>query len=223
MPYAGAVSPASRIRRRRPTAPLYVEILVRAPLERVWELTQDPTAHVRWDARFTAILPTRERADGSQEFRYELDLRLHTIRGTGISKGTRTARGGERTSALVFDSDDRLSPLGAGRGYWRYIPTAEGVRFLTGYDYAPGWGILGKLLDPLVIRPFIWWLTARSLDRLRLWAESGIIPEETTWWRALPPGRRVRPRAGRCLSRPVSRRRADVMDDAPVSLGEISR
>ncbi|GAA1545323.1 hypothetical protein GCM10009803_26630 [Microbacterium ginsengiterrae] len=223
MAYAGAVSSAFRTRRRGAAAPLYVEILVRAPLDRVWQLTQDPVAHARWDARFTAIVPTRVRDDGAEEFRYELDLGLHTIRGTGVSKGTRTARGGERTSALVFDSDDPLSPLGAGRGYWRYIPTEDGVRFLTGYDYAPGWGILGRVLDPLLIRPFVWWLTARSFDRLRLWAESGILPEETTWWRSLRRGRRGRPRARNCLARPASRERATVMDDAPATLAEIAR
>ncbi|MGO2112223.1 MAG: hypothetical protein ACTH31_11475 [Pseudoclavibacter sp.] len=91
---------------------LYVETLIDAPLDEVWRLTQDPLLHPRWDARFTAIIPTRVRDDGAQEFRYELDLGLHTIRGTGVSLGERRAAGGQRTSALLFDTDDRLSPLG---------------------------------------------------------------------------------------------------------------
>ena len=209
------------IRARRERA-LYVEITIRAPLETVWDLTQDPQRHVRWDARFSAIRPVRTRPDGAQEFEYDRGLGLHTIRGTGVSLGTRHGRAGERTSALVFDSADPLSPLRRGRGYWRYIPTADGVRFLTGYDYEPGWGSLGRALDPLLVRPFVWWLTARSFDRLRLWAEAGIAPEQTTWWRALLPGRRPRPRARHCLSRPTQRARG-VMQDAPASLAEIER
>lgn len=196
---------------------------MRAPIDRVWELTQTPGAHVRWDGRFTSIVPTRVRDDGAQEFRYELDLGIHAIRGTGVSKGTRTGAGGERTSALVFDTADRLSPLGRGRGYWRYIPVDGGVRFVTGYDYAPGWGRLGRFLDPLIIRPFVWWLTARSFDRLRLWAEQGTAPEHTRWWLSLIPGRRPRARARRCLSRPPLPTTAGIMADAPTTLAELDR
>lgn len=216
------ISPQRTLRapRRRDDA-VYVEILIRAPLERIWELTQTPDEHVRWDGRFSAITPTGVRENGAQEFRYELDLKLHLIRGTGVSLGERAGRNGERTSALAFDTADRLSPLGAGRGYWRYIPTPEGVRFLTGYDYAPGWGLLGRILDPLVTRRFVWWLTAWSFDRLRLWAEEGIPPEDTGWWRSLRPGRRPRARARRCLKRPAVTDRT-IMQAAPHSLNEIS-
>jgi len=198
---------------------LYVEILIQAPLDTVWRLTQDPVAHVRWDARFTAIRPVRLRPDGAQEFDYELDLVVHTIRGTGVSLGTREGPRGERTSALVFDSDDRVSPLQAGRGYWRYLPTESGVRFITGYDYEPGWGRLGRILDRLVIRRFVWWLTARSFDRLRIWAESDVAPERLSGWRSLRSGG---PRARRCLSRPPQRSRRTIMQDAPDSLEVIS-
>ncbi|MCK2037361.1 SRPBCC family protein [Microbacterium sp. SSW1-49] len=198
---------------------LYVEILIRAPLETVWRLTQDPDSHVRWDARFTAIRPLHRRPDGAQEFDYELDLRVHTIRGTGVSLGTRESPRGERTSALVFDSADRLSPLQAGRGYWRYIPADGGVRFITGYDYTPGWGRLGRILDRMVIRRFVWWLTARSFDRLRMWAEDDIDPERLSGWRSL---RRRGPRARRCRSRPPHRRERTIMQDAPDSLEVIS-
>jgi hypothetical protein len=210
----------TRVRRR--DRALYVEIVIRAPIERVWELTQTPEHHVRWDGRFTSIRPTRLREDGAQEFAYELDLGVHTIRGTGVSRGERRGRAGERTSALVFDTADRLSPLGSGRGYWRYVPTAEGVRFLTGYDYTPGWGRIGRLVDPVLTRPFVWWLTAWSFDRLRLWAEADVLPEQTSWRRALVPGRRPRARARRCLSRPARPQKRGIMQDAPPSLSGLS-
>ena len=183
---------------------LYVEIFIRAPLERVWELTQDPELHARWDGRFSRIVPTGTRADGSTEFRYELGLAgLHTIRGEGVSRGEKRAAGGERTSALVFSTTDWVSPLADGRGYWRYVPEPGGVRFITGYDYRPGWGVAGRVLDPLVTRRFVWWLTAWSFDRLRLWAEEGIEPERVGWWRGLVGG--IRARARHCAAYPTAR------------------
>ncbi|WBL19562.1 hypothetical protein [Citricoccus sp. NR2] len=128
----------ARRRRRRPRdRALYIETTIRAPMETLWELTQDLVQHARWDARFSAIVPTELRENGAQEFRYSLAFGPIRITGTGVSLGERRSARGERTSALVFEPDDRLSPLGAGRGYWRYIPTDDGVRFLTGYDYVP--------------------------------------------------------------------------------------
>lgn len=227
------MSSRSDSRRRGKDRALYVEILIRAPMERVWELTQDPELHARWDARFSTILPLGRRDDGAQRFSYELDLGVHTIRGTGISLGEKYAASGVRTSALLFDTDDPFSPLGAGRGYWRYVPHPEGVRFLTGYDYRPGWGPLGRVLDPLITRRFVWWLTAWSFDRLRIWAEHGIQPDRVGWWRGWFGG--VRARARNCLARPemtggghravrgVGCGDARIMDDAPPELARIER
>ncbi|MDF2498439.1 MAG: hypothetical protein K0Q86_2071 [Arthrobacter koreensis] len=152
---------------------VYVEIPVRAPLERLWELTQDPQNHPRWDLRFTAIIPAPGTAP--QEFRYEFRLPLHTIHGTGASLGTRGQ--GKATSVLKFTTRDVLSPIGPGAGYWRYVPGPDGIRFITGYHFSPGWGPLGRWLDAPLIRPALGWATAWSFDRLRLWAEDGIPPE----------------------------------------------
>lgn len=179
-------------------APIHVEVLVRADLDRVWELTQDPARHSRWDARFSRITPVEDLDDGGYRFRYELRLPGRTLRGTGTSLGERWSDSGARTSTLRFAPDDRWSPLGAGRGYWRYVPTPDGVLFLTGYDYAPGWG---RLAD-VVVRPFVGWLTAWSFDRLRIWAETGVPPERWPWWTVLQVWRADRPRAARCGRRP---------------------
>jgi len=197
--------------------PLYVEILIRAPMERVWELTQNTDQHPRWDARFSAIIPTGLRDDGAQTFRYELDLGIHTIRGTGVSLGEKAQAGGARTSTLLFDTDDRLSPLGEGRGYWRYVPHPEGVRFITGYDYEPGYGAIGRVLDRLIIRRIVWRMTAWSFDRLRLWAEGATEPERIRWWRFGGP----RARARNCLSAPAGRSTRHVMGEAPETLARI--
>lgn len=196
------------------TRGIYVRIVVGVPLDRVWELTQDPVEHVRWDLRFSRITPIEQLPSGGYRFRYERRLPGHTIHGTGTSIGERHRPDGTRTSALRFDTDDRLSPLGDGRGYWRYEPSPDGETtvFTTGYDYTPGWG---RLLDRLVMRRFIGWMTAWSFDRLRIWAETGVAPERWHPAGALAFWRRDRPRAARCERTPPSR---DAMADAPATL-----
>lgn len=192
--------------------PVYVEILIDADLDRVWQLTQDPSLHSRWDLRFSRIVPTGDLAAGGYRFDYERSLPFHTIRGTGTSLGERRRPDGTRTSALRFSTGDRLSPLGAGRGYWRYVPTGSAVTFITGYDYAPGWG---RVLDRLVLRRLIGWMTAWSFDRLRIWAETGTPPERWPVASVLLFWMPGRPRASRCLRTPA---RGRAMDAAPATL-----
>ena len=180
---------------------IYVEIVVRADPDTVWRLTQDPTEHARWDLRFSAIVPEAELVGGGYRFRYERSLGVRTIRGTGTSIGERMHADGTSTSALRFDTDDPWSPLRGGRGYWRYVPTPDGVRFITGYDYDPGFG---RLADR-VIRPIVRWMTAWSFDRLRIWAEQGVEPERWPVASMLSVWRRDRPRASRCRTTPPER------------------
>ena len=188
---------------------------MRTDLETLWRLTQEPAEHPRWDLRFSSITPTTALDSGGARFVYERRMPLHTIRGTGTSLGERHRPDGTRTSALRFTTADRLSPLGDGRGYWRYVPTDDGVRFITGYDYEPGWG---AFVDRLFMRRLIGWMTAWSFDRLRIWAETGVEPERwpvasAAWfWRA------GRPRASRTLRRSPHR---DVMGGAPRTLDRL--
>lgn len=205
---------------RRASRALYVEIDIAAPIELVWQLTQDPAQHTRWDARFSRIIPTTLREDGAQQFRYELDaLPLVTIRGTGVSAGERFGAAGSRTSALTFESDGWFSPLRSGRGYWRYVPTAEGVRFITGYDYTPGFGAVGRVLDRLIVRRMVWWITAWSFDRLRQWAEAGTVPERIGPLRGWFGGPRAR--ASACRSAPEGRTTRPSMREAPELLARL--
>jgi hypothetical protein len=155
---------------------IYVEVGIRSSMERLWTLSQDPELHPRWDLRFSRIIPTGRDAEGFRRFRYEFLLPLHTIKGTGTSLGHRQRADGQATSVLKFSTDDVLSPIGPGSGYWRYIPTDQGIRFITGYNYQPGLGRLGKILDGTLIRPALGWATALSFDRLRLWAEADLDP-----------------------------------------------
>ncbi|MFI2257958.1 hypothetical protein [Streptomyces tubercidicus] len=159
---------------------LYVEARIRAGIDEVWDRSQLPDRHQRWDLRFTEIdyLPC---APGEpQRFRYATRvLPLLTVDGTGVSAGERNRPDGTRTSALRFSSAHPLSLIEEGRGYWRYIPDGEELRFLTGYDYRPRWGRFGRLVDALLFRPLMGWATAWSFDRLRLWCERGISPERS--------------------------------------------
>jgi hypothetical protein len=215
---------------------LYVETLIRADGDELWRLTQEPGEHQRWDLRFTRIeyLPRAIR-DDRQRFRYSVKLLPGLwITGAGACAGERIRPDGTKTSVLRFASSQRLSLIRSGTGYWRYVPADAGIRFLTGYDYQPGWGWFGELADRL-FRPVMGWATAWSFDRLRLWVEDGIPPEQSlrlwvlhTGLRAvvcaaawlltqelvatlltlaivrLPPPRSV-PSARRCLRRPPDR------------------
>jgi hypothetical protein len=194
---------------------IYVEILIRADLDTVWQRTQDPAAHARWDVRFSAIRPTSAPGVEPVTFDYERRVAWHTVRGTGTSIGERTRPDGTRTSALRFQTSDPLSPLRSGRGYWRYIPEPGGIRFITGYDYDPGWG---RVADAL-FRPLLGWATAWSFDRLRRWIEDGVAPERRPLRSALWFWQADRPRASRCRRIP---RRAHAMDDAPSTLAGLA-
>lgn len=193
---------------------IYVETTIRATLDEVWTATQDPRQHVRWDIRFSRITPTTQTAAGAARFVYERHTPVHTIRGHGVSIGETTRPDGTRTSVLRFTSSDRFSPLRDGRGYWRYEPTADGIRFSTGYDYTPGWGALD-----VIVRPLVGWATAWSFDRLRLWLENGRAPEAWTLLSAAALWRADRPRAGRCRRIRPDRRRA--LDGAPATLAAL--
>lgn len=156
--------------------PVYVEVGIRAAMDRVWKLSQDPALHPQWDLRFSRITPIEQDGHGLLHFRYEFRLPLYVIQGTGTSLGHRFRPDGQATSVLKFDTADPVSPIGQGSGYWRYIPTENGLRFITGYNYQPGMGALGRALDSWVFRPALGWATAISFDRLRMWAESDLDP-----------------------------------------------
>jgi len=220
---------------------LYIETVVRADLDAIWQATQDPRAHQRWDLRFTTIewssevsrpaagaaarppggaaagveggRPTAGGAGAGAEylpaagaaaagdlpdhppatrrFRYATRvLPWLTVSGHGTCAGERRRPDGSRVSALRFSSAHPLSLIATGAGYWRYVPTAHGVRFLTGYDYGHRWGAAGRAAD-LVFRPLMGWATAWSFDRLRLWLEHGVTPERALRWALFDAGGRA--------------------------------
>lgn len=81
----------------------------------------------RWDLRFTRIeyLPKNSEHD-PQRFLYETKIGFGlAIHGTGESVANRMAADGAATSSLKFASQDRLSLISAGAGYWKYVPSLK--------------------------------------------------------------------------------------------------
>ena len=157
---------------------IYVEINIQCPMEDLWAKTQTPELHQQWDLRFSDIsyLP---RPDESQPQRFRYATRVGfgiAIVGEGETVAAQEADG-SRTSALKFWSTDTRSLIREGSGYWKYIPTTNGIRFLTWYDYTVRFGLLGRCFDAAVFRPLMGWATAWSFDRLRRWLEEGLDPE----------------------------------------------
>ncbi|GIF49851.1 hypothetical protein DFJ67_0116 [Asanoa ferruginea] len=211
---------------------IYVETVIHTDVARVWRHTRNPALHARWDVRFTRIDGLTEAPGGPVRFRYRTTVLpgVH-IDGIGVTAGERERPDGTAVSVLHFGSADRRSLIEQGDGYWRYVPVPGGVRFLTGYDYAPRWGRWGRLADR-AFRPLFGWATAWSFDRLRLWLEHGISPAASrrlwlaeaaarvalvtvAWWLgpvplllaiAVPPGPRT-PAARRCRRRPATKGR----------------
>lgn len=157
---------------------IYVERFIHSDIESVWEQTQRPELHQAWDLRFTKIeyLPRASDAE-PQRFKYSTRIGFGLqVDGQGESTGNRDASTGTRTSALRFWSDNPKSLIEEGSGYWQYVPTENGVRFLTWYDYRTRFGAFGRLLDKLLFRPLLGWATAWSFDRLGLYIEQGLDP-----------------------------------------------
>ncbi|GAE29589.1 DoxX-like family protein [Halalkalibacter hemicellulosilyticus] len=157
--------------------PIYVETLINAEMEKLWDYTQKPDLHEQWDLRFTNItyLPKEKEAD-PQHFLYQTNIGFGlTIKGTGKSVKT-VMKKNERVSALKFWANHPLSLIAEGSGYWKYTQTSDGIVFLTQYDYATRFGYLGRIMN-VVFKPLMGWATAWSFDCLRLWLEKGISPQ----------------------------------------------
>ena len=158
---------------------IYVEIHIRGSLDELWQRTQSPDMHERWDLRFTSI-EYLERTDdsGPQRFLYATRIGFGVeIEGWGETVGERLDAN-TRTSALKFGSDDPRSLIRSGSGYWKYEQIGDAVCFITGYDYDVRWGLIGRIFDRLLFRPLLGWATAWSFDRLRLWIEKSQEPQQ---------------------------------------------
>lgn len=157
--------------------PIYVELGIKTDMDQLWAHTQLPDKHEQWDLRFSEIRYLPRSNQGAQHFQYTTRIGFGLrIAGTGETRDRLDARTGERVSTLRFGSEQRLSLIREGGGYWKYTPEDGRVVFLTQYDYDTRYGLMGKMLDRFVFRPIMGYATAWSFDLLRFWLEKGIAP-----------------------------------------------
>lgn len=150
-----------------PPRRIVVEALIPAPVERVWERSQQPEPHTGWDLRFSSIryLPERDaRGFHRMEYRTRLGFGLE-VSGWGRSlQNAPLAR-----STFEFGSDDPRSLILHGRGVWLYERRPEGTFFKTVFDYQTRHGVVGELLDAVLFRPVMRLATEWSFETLRQW------------------------------------------------------
>ena len=153
-----------------------------ATLEELWEASQQPHLHEQWDVRFSSITyKPKENQEDPQDFTYETKVIPGiTVAGWGRSIGSHDGEDGSRTSSLHFGTDQKISPIREGRGYWKYIPTENGTTFLTQYNFDARWG-------DRWFRPLIGWGTALSFDVFKRWLEKKEAPRSQyvrflTYW-----------------------------------------
>lgn len=160
------------------SAPIYVEMDMKVPLKELWEHTQTPDLHVQWDLRFSDILYLPRSCDTDKQlflYRTRIGFGLN-IEGTGETSSSLHHKSDERLSTLSFASDQPISLIKQGGGYWKYKQNGNTVTFSTLYDYKTRFGWGGRILDHFLFRPLFGYATAWSFDRLRIWLEDRIPP-----------------------------------------------
>ncbi|KFE64447.1 hypothetical protein [Hyalangium minutum] len=164
---------------------IVVEALIPAPIERVWERSQDPDLHTGWDLRFSAIryLPGQD-ARGFQlmEYRTRLGFGLEV---TGWGRYLQNVP--LERSTFEFGSEDPKSLITHGRGVWLYERRPEGTFFKTVFDYETRHGVVGELLDFCLFRPLMQLATEWSFETLRRWCEGDeqAVAHRRSRWRFL--------------------------------------
>ncbi|WP_078548593.1 DoxX-like family protein [Litchfieldia alkalitelluris] len=157
--------------------PIYVEIPIQTEMDKLWEATQTPELHEQWDRRFSSITYLPKKDNEPQHFSYKTNIGFGlAIEGWGRSVGSYHGKDGSRTSSLHFGTDQKLSIIREGKGFWKYQQNQDDITFLTQYDYQPKFGILGQWIDTLSFRPLMGWGTALSFDVLKRWLEKGETP-----------------------------------------------
>ncbi|MDA1801765.1 DoxX-like family protein [Bacillus cereus group sp. BY6-1LC] len=168
--------------------PIYVSAEMNTTMEKLWEYTQEPHIHTEWDARFTEISYLEKKEREPQKFLYKTKIGFGLeIAGEGESIGEIRKETGERISSLKFWTENQLSLIQIGRGYWKYTPRKEHIHFETQYNYDTRFGRIGNVIDFYMFRPLLGWATAWSFDALKLWLEKGLHPrllirKTMTYW-----------------------------------------
>lgn len=154
---------------------IIVEAIIPCEVETLWERSQEPGLHMRWDIRFSHIKYTDELDEkGFQlmDYRTKIGFGLE-IKGTGRYLQNTPLK----HSTFEFESDDWKSIIKIGRGIWQYKPCAEGTYFRTVYDYETNYGFFGALVDRILFRPMMQLATEWSFETLRRWCVSDVADD----------------------------------------------
>ncbi|NTX63303.1 SRPBCC family protein [Myxococcus sp. CA051A] len=162
--------------RRRPVATpfrqprlqrIVAEVFIPAPVEVVWERTQDPALHTAWDVRFTSI---RYLPEADARGFHLMDYRTHLGFGLEIiGWGRYLANTPHLRSTFEFGSEDWRSIILRGRGVWLYEQRPGGTFFKTVFDYRARYGVVGEVLDAVLFRPVMRLGTEWGFETLRQW------------------------------------------------------
>jgi hypothetical protein len=149
--------------------PIHVRARFRTSLERLWRTTQDHRIHPLWDHRFDRIIMLGDRIATGTRMIYGRSILGVPIRGFGRY----VLHAPMRQSTFEFGSHQRRSLIEKGRGVWLYRPSPDGwVEFSTAYTYQVRWGLVGRLLDRALLRPWLRRMTHESFARLgREWLD----------------------------------------------------
>lgn len=162
-----------------------VEALIPAPVETVWERSQEPEQHVGWDLRFSSIryLPEQDaRGFHLMEYLTRLGFGLEVAGWGRYLANDKLVR-----STFEFGSEDPKSLITHGRGVWLYERRPEGTFFKTVFDYQTRHGVAGELLDFYLFRPMMQLATEWSFETLRQWCagDDGAVARRSSRWRFL--------------------------------------
>ncbi|WP_191566020.1 DoxX-like family protein [Metabacillus idriensis] len=157
--------------------PIYVELSIHSDMDKLWDATQIPALHSQWDLRFSSITYLPKIENEPQHFLYKTNIGFGlNVQGWGKSIGSFRSDDGSRTSSLHFGTDQKMSIIKEGKGYWKYKPERNAITFLTQYDYKVNFGKAGVFFDTVLFRPLIGWATALSFDVLKRWLEKEEAP-----------------------------------------------
>lgn len=77
------------------TKPIYVEIPIQVPIQRVWDASQEPDLHAQWDLRFSSISYLPKNEEEPQFFTYTRKAGpFLTVEGWGKSSGSQQLKNG---------------------------------------------------------------------------------------------------------------------------------
>jgi hypothetical protein len=165
---------------------IVVEAIIPGDAETLWERTQTPDQHTRWDIRFSHI-----------DYLDELDAKgfklmdYRTKIGFGVEVkgiGRYLQNDPPKLSTFEFESADRKSLITTGRGIWQYKPCADGIYFRTVYDYETRYGFIGNMLDEILFRPVMQLATEWGFETLRLWCagDASVLEKRRSHLRFIP-------------------------------------